>query len=331
MTSIAGDFTSFRFSTEDIPPVERLPTWHEIFGRSVSRRVLTPLFDSLSHVDMTVRTVARSDRDSGTCVQRMFLSGGLCAQRTRELLSDGNDDIVLHVHETGRRSVSQLGREATVEPGGGVLTTNADTSTIVLPEPTRFASIGVPRKVMTASVPALEDALVRPVPPDTGVLQLLMRYLDVLDDEHALRTPALCYAVSTHINDLCALAIGATRDAAEIAKGRGLRAARLRAITAHIAKNIGDGDLSAAALAVRQGVTPRYIHKLFESEGTTLSKFVLGQRLAHVYRMLSDARYSHRTIGALAFDAGFGDLSNFNREFRRHFGATPSDVRGVVR
>jgi AraC-like DNA-binding protein len=29
-------------------------------------------------------------------------------------------------------------------------------------------------------------------------------------------------------------------------------------------------------------------------------------------------------------DAGFGDLSTFNREFRRRYGATPSDVRAAA-
>ena len=120
--------------------------------------------------------------------------------------------------------------------------------------------------------------------------------------------------------------LGATRDAAEIASGRGLRAARLRAIKGDIASNLG-GDLSATALAVRQRVTPRYIHKLFESEGTTLSRFILGQRLACVHRMLTDPRCAGSTISAIVYKAGFGDLSTFNREFRRHYGKTPSEVR----
>jgi AraC-like DNA-binding protein len=200
----------------------------------------------------------------------------------------------------------------------------------VLPEPTRFASIGVPRKVMAALVPGLEDTLVRPMRPGTGVLQLLMRYLGIFDDEQALRTPELCRAASTHIHDLCALAIGATRDAAEIAEGRGVRAARLRAIKADVVQNLRDGSVSAAALAQRHGVTARYIHRLFESDGTTLSKFVLGQRLARVHRMLADPRQDHRLIATLAYEAGFGDLSTFNRDFRRHFGATPSDVRAAA-
>ena len=77
-------------------------------------------------------------------------------------------------------------------------------------------------------------------------------------------------------------------------------------------------------------MTPRYIHKLFENEGTTLSKFVLGQRLSRVHRMLADARCAGQTIGALAFAAGFGDLSTFNHAFRRHYGATPSEVRAAA-
>jgi AraC-like DNA-binding protein len=32
-------------------------------------------------------------------------------------------------------------------------------------------------------------------------------------------------------------------------------------------------------------------------------------------------------VGAIAYDAGFGDLSYFNRSFKRRYGATPRDVR----
>src|SRR5206468_1676096 len=95
-------------------------------------------------------------------------------------------------------------------------------------------------------------------------------------------------------------AVGATHDAAEIAAGRGLRAARLRAIKADIELNL-EGDVSVAALAARHRVSPRYIRKLFEGEDMSLSQFVLGQRLARVHRMLADLRYADRTISDLAF------------------------------
>ena len=94
-----------------------------------------------------------------------------------------------------------------------------------------------------------------------------------------------------------------------------------------ICAHLGDGELSVAEVAQRQRVTPRYVHKLFENEGLTFSSFVLGQRLARAHRMLSNPQLADRTIGSVAFDVGFGDLSYFNRTFRRRYAATPTDIR----
>jgi AraC-like DNA-binding protein len=43
--------------------------------------------------------------------------------------------------------------------------------------------------------------------------------------------------------------------------------------------------------------------------------------------MLTDRRCLHLTIIDIAFAVGFGDISHFNRVFRRRFGDTPSRVR----
>jgi AraC-like DNA-binding protein len=53
-------------------------------------------------------------------------------------------------------------------------------------------------------------------------------------------------------------------------------------------------------------------------------------RLRAARRTLSDHRFRDHTIGAIAFDAGFGDLSYFNRAFGRRFGASP-DIRAQAR
>jgi AraC-like DNA-binding protein len=110
-------------------------------------------------------------------------------------------------------------------------------------------------------------------------------------------------------------------------RARGSGAARLRAIKADIVENAASRELTIAAIAARHRVTPRYVRKLFEGERVTFSKFVLGERLARVRRTLGDPRHAADTIGAIAFACGFGDLSYFNRVFRRQFGATPTAVR----
>lgn len=57
---------------------------------------------------------------------------------------------------------------------------------------------------------------------------------------------------------------------------------------------------------------------------------MLGQRLARAHRALRDPRSADLKISTIAFAAGFGDLSYFNHAFRRHYGATPSDVRAAA-
>jgi AraC-like DNA-binding protein len=165
------------------------------------------------------------------------------------------------------------------------------------------------------------------MPNATEPLRLLARYVRLLIEHPALiETAALRRLAVHHVHDLIALAIGATRDAADVAVGRGLRAARMRAIKADIAENL-HGDVSVDALSARHNISPRYIRKLFEGENTSLSQFVLGARLTRVRRMLTDPRQDGRTIADIALAAGFNDLSTFNREFRRRFGTTPSHVR----
>jgi AraC-like DNA-binding protein len=161
-------------------------------------------------------------------------------------------------------------------------------------------------------------------------LRLLVTYASAIADTLPLTTPELQRLTVSHMQDLIAATIAATRGGRAIAEGRGIAAARLRAIMTDICAHLSDGELSVAEVAQRQRVTPRYVHKLFENEGLTFSSFVLGQRLARARRMLGDPRLADRTIGSMAFDVGFGDLSYFNRTFRRRYGAAPTEIRQLA-
>ncbi len=110
-----------------------------------------------------------------------------------------------------------------------------------------------------------------------------------------------------------------------------MRAARRHAIKTDIRASLGEQGLSLSAIAARHGITPRYVQALFADEGATFSQFLLDERLARVHRVLRNPMHAPRRTSDIAFDAGFGDLSSFNRAFRRRYGATPSDVRGAAK
>jgi AraC-like DNA-binding protein len=305
------------FLSDDLPPADRLPSYRDAVGRILARMDIQPVGENFScnarlHRlrDLSILSIA------GSAVR---------VNRTREM-ADGGNQVALVMYLEGVATVSQRGREASVPRGGSVLFSTADALRIDRTT-ARFLCVGVPMAVLAPMLSSPDAALMSVIPSKTETLRLLTGYIDLLIDNPTLMgTAELRRLAANHVHDLMALALGATRDAAEIAVGRGLRAARMRAIKADIAQNL-EGDVTVAALSMRHHISPRYIRKLFESESTSLSQFVLGQRLTRVHRMLADARHADRTIADIALAAGFGDLSTFNREFRRRFGVTPSDVR----
>jgi AraC-like DNA-binding protein len=159
----------------------------------------------------------------------------------------------------------------------------------------------------------------------------LLDYVKVAQDDQRIACPKLQHLFITHVHELMALVIGTTRDAAGLARGSGVRAARLKAIKDDIGKNLDQPDLSVTALADRQRCTPRFVQRLFETEGTTFTEYVLAQRLARAHRRLTDPRRDGEKISSVAYDCGFADVSYFNRAFRRRYGAAPSDIRAEAR
>ncbi len=159
------------------------------------------------------------------------------------------------------------------------------------------------------------------------MLNLLKGYIDEVFDDPALGMPEMRPLIAGHLGDLIAVTLGATRDAAAVAKGRGIRAARLRAIKHDIEVHLTSADLSIDGVANRQKISNSYVRKLFESERDSFSQFVVSRRLARAQRMLTDRRWSDRNIAWIAFEVGFGDLSYFNRTFKQFYGLTPSELR----
>jgi AraC-like DNA-binding protein len=308
----------FQFSTQAFASRERLAAWREVFGRTVCRLDIEPLEPEEFFSEATVCQLPS--------LGVLFATGGAMNLRhTQELIVD--DDISFMAAPTCSSIAAQLGRTAELEAGAGVLMKNSEVGSIRLASSSRFVTFRVPRAAIAPLVTDLDAAVARRIPADNPALRLLVGYLKEVRNTHALTAPELQHAVVTHIYDLMAVALGATRDAIEVAHGRGMRAARLRAAKAFILHNVCRQDLSASSVAAHLGITPRYVHRLFETEGFSLTEFVIGQRSERAYQMLLDPPMMEWTISKIAFAAGFNDLSHFNRVFRRRFGKTPSDLR----
>ncbi|MCP3445575.1 AraC family transcriptional regulator [Bradyrhizobium sp. CCGUVB14] len=296
--------------------------WREVYGRNIASVDIETIGDGPFHASVTFQGLPGVGLVSGSRSPAHYHS-------TRQHLAGARDAFGLSMLMSGAATTRQLGREIVCRPGTASVISGTDPSVSTMHSLGSFITIVLPRPAVSALVPDLGAAYARQIPAESGALQLLIRYVQTLHESDPLDA-GLAKAAANHIVDLAALAIGANADATHEARHRGVAAARLQSIKAEIRERLGAGDLSALTVALRHGVTPRYVQKLFEREGTTFSEFVLARRLERAMNMLRDADFAALTISAIAFECGFAELSYFNRTFRRAYDATPSDIRLAV-
>jgi AraC-like DNA-binding protein len=244
--------------------------------------------------------------------------------RTREYAIDGNADLIFIINQTGKATTSSRGRDVVLNEGDALLMSASDTKTFDRHSYGGSLSFRIPRSILSSMVTYVDDVVMQVIPQNTDALKLLAGYAAPLFNDIALKASEFQRTAVNHLHDLVALALGAARD---VPAGRAIPAARLRIAKSYIAENSNRRELSVGMVAAHLGLTPRNLQRLFETEGTTFSEFLLSQRLSRAHRMLTEPRLAQNPVGAIAYDAGFGDLSYFNRSFKRRFGVTPRDVR----
>lgn len=90
-----------------------------------------------------------------------------------------------------------------------------------------------------------------------------------------------------------------------------------------------DETLTLADLAGKAAMSPFHFLRTFRAlVGLTPHQFLLRTRLHRAAMLL---RQSDLPVVQIAFDSGFGDLSSFNRRFRRVMGAAPTAYRASGR
>jgi len=315
--------STIRFSTSDFPEKDRLDMCREQCRRMALKIDFEPAADTAFECAVAVRALPDV---------RLFASkmSAVRIRRTEESVSSDSENFVFLLNQNSAASVAARGREVNLNVGDGILMNTAEVKTFDRRAYGGALALRVPRAVLTSIVPHVDDVVMHPVSQRVGILKLLDGYTVSLLNEVKAPSPDLQRTAANHLHDLIALALGATHDAAGIALGRGLPAARLRLAKAYIVENSNRRDLSVGSVAAHLGLTPRNLQRLFENEGTTFSEFLLAQRLSRAYTMLTEANWAQSPVGAIAYDAGFGDLSYFNRSFKRRYGATPRDIRNAT-
>ena len=115
---------------------------------------------------------------------------------------------------------------------------------------------------------------------------------------------------------------GETRAASALERRRAVRAALFMDEYSH--REIGLEETAREA-----GLSLHHFLRSFTKVlGVTPHQYLLRSRLRHAARLLADGE---RSVTDIAYDVGFGDLSNFVRTFRRAAGISPREFRKAAK
>jgi AraC-like DNA-binding protein len=249
--------------------------------------------------------------------------------RHKHHLKNSSDHFGLNIVEAGPVQFANAGQEHVYDAGSACLIDRGRPLRVFGPRGASVRYVTVQAAALKSLVAQPEDLSGRPVRPGPA-LRLLVHYLRSLASFKKPLSSELGSTIGVHLLDLVAATLGPSTEAANIVTERGVKAARLQAILAEVARRFGEPNFDLDDVAGALCISRRYVQKLLdEGTGKSFTEHLAECRLERAFAMLTDPHHLHLAIIDIAFGVGFGDVSHFNRTFRWRFGETPSGVRAA--
>ena len=305
-------------STQTLRPAERLPMW---------QHAMLENFGVYSRVDRTTTFEAKLEQIRICDVRfHRLTANGYYVERTQALVEhDKAPWLKIALQLRGVSQFEQKGRSVALHTGEWTIYDNAQPYYSSNPANIQLLVLTIPRERISRTHFDLDDAMVRTFSGTGGVGKLAYQFITSMFDEaasfHAYYDSDLVDIV-VHLISL--VLFDYSRDLMN--SHFSARQARRDRIKAHVLQNLRDPDLNIAKVAASLGCSIRYIHKVFEPEGISLSGYIWRERLLHCYEELSNCKV-HDSITQIAFSWGFNSSSHFSTRFRAYFGQSPRQYR----
>ncbi|OZC81656.1 helix-turn-helix domain-containing protein [Rhodococcoides fascians] len=251
---------------------------------------------------------------SGRCVD---------VRRTRAVIRRSDPGLVkVGVQLRGRGVVVQRDREAVLEPGDFAV---YDTSE---PYDLHFASdfamfvLMFPRESLKIRPNDLSHVSALRIKGDDGVGSLVSPFLAGLR-----KGLSDGFSPSTRLFEDAVLdLVSAALDERAPHENQSPGSVILAGAQSFIEANLSDPGLNTAMVAAARHISPRYLQKLFESDGG-VAAWIRSRRLECCRRDLEDPRHARDSIGTICARHGLVDSAHFSRVFKEAYGMSPRQAR----
>ncbi|WP_225994140.1 AraC-like ligand-binding domain-containing protein [Actinomadura rudentiformis] len=310
--------------TSLLPAGERFSSWLEL----VSQTVVPVEVDSDAAADSkaTIRTV-----ELGEVTVMSLAIPPARARRTSKLIRRSDPELFqLGLNVQGPAQTSQHGRTVALNSSDMVLFDSSHPFHNVSGNHGRSGTdmmVLFPRRLLPLPESKVGKLLVTALPGHDGMGALVASHVRGLIKHSGQCRPVDAARLSAVTVDLIAAMLAHHLDEDRVLPEDTSRRALLVRVHAFIDQHLSDPELSPQTIAAAHHISLRSLHRLFQTQDSTIAGWIRDRRLERCRCDLSDPMLADRPINAIAARWGFTNAAHFTRAFQAAYGLRPNDYR----
>lgn len=193
-------------------------------------------------------------------------------------------------------------------------------------------------RILTIEIPhtAFYKRLVNPlairagvITCQTGISKVLSVFLHAVSEQMDSMTSRSFRALDIALTELFLNSLGESISLNNFSNHANAHA--YQRICDSIEAHLSDELLSLRTISQINGVSERYIQKLFQEAGLKFNHYVRDRRVDLCKRDLANLNYQNLSISEICYRWGFNDLAYFSRVFSKQIGVSPRTYREQIK
>jgi AraC-like DNA-binding protein len=304
-----------------LSPAEQFDGWREAVSNTFVPLEAAALTDRAFGGALASQTIGQ--------VQLSQVSGGAVrvARTSRTVRRNDPECYKLGMQVRGYCVLDQDGREAALTPGDFAIYDTTRPYALTFDQDFQMFVVMFPRALLSLKPEDMTGLTARRVSGRRGMGALVSPFLVGLAQQMDADDLTASMHLADGVVDLLAATFAEQLGCASAVPAETHRHALMLRITAFIDARLDDPELSCPTIAAAHHISVRYLQKLFESDGCTVTSWIRTRRLERCRLDLADPKLSALPVSAVAARWGLLDASHFARIFKTTYGHTPREYR----
>jgi AraC-like DNA-binding protein len=308
--------------TSDVPAKLRAEAW-----RSIVCDTLGPL-DMRSDPDVPLRGEIAAGRLGPVTIGLVQTSTPHSVHRTPGLIRRDSPELYRVVLVmSGSLRLMQDDRVARLQRGQFAIYDFSRPYELWYDAAVRLAVFGFQHESLALPFDPVAQLTAVPITADEGSGALAAPLLRRVALDLETYQPASAYRLSTVVMNVVTAAVAERIELTESLPEESRQRTLLLRVHDFIEQHLGEIDLGPALVAAAHHISVRQLHRLFETEHTTVAAWIRRRRLERCRADLADPALHAVPVSAVASRWGLPDSAQFSRMFRRTYGSSPAEYR----